>query len=162
MIYFTSDQHFDHENIIRHCNRPFKTVEEMNEFMLEQWTQKITDNDIVYFLGDLTLKNTKLWLPKLTGRIVFIRGNHDRKLADMYDYMKIKIGEYDVLLIHNPNSETAIRLKRDVTFVVHGHTHNNNVPDKKFINASVEANGYAPISIETLKLYLDTRMKWLE
>ena len=51
MIYFTADTHFDHANIIRFCNRPFATVEEMNETLIANWNRKVHGNDTVYILG---------------------------------------------------------------------------------------------------------------
>ena len=53
LIYFTADQHFGHANIIKHCNRPFGTVAEMDEYLLEQWNNCVGRNDTVYILGDL-------------------------------------------------------------------------------------------------------------
>ena len=51
MTYFTSDQHFGHFNIIRLCQRPFESVEEMDEVMLAKWNAKVNDSDRVFILG---------------------------------------------------------------------------------------------------------------
>ncbi|OUN81344.1 hypothetical protein B5G06_10770 [Flavonifractor sp. An52] len=53
MIFFTSDLHLGHENCIRLCNRPFSSIEEMDETLIENWNRKITGKDTVYILGDL-------------------------------------------------------------------------------------------------------------
>ena len=47
MIYFTADTHFDHANIIRFCNRPFATVDEMNDTLIANWNRKVHGNDTV-------------------------------------------------------------------------------------------------------------------
>lgn len=48
-IFITADHHFDHENIIKYCSRSFKTVEEMNEVMVEKLNSKVSKNDIKKF-----------------------------------------------------------------------------------------------------------------
>ena len=53
MIFFTSDLHLGHENCIRLCNRPFSSIEEMDETLIENWNHKVTGKDTVYILGDL-------------------------------------------------------------------------------------------------------------
>ena len=56
MIYFTADNHFGHENIIRFCNRPWKTAEEMDEAMIALWNERVRNNDTVFILGDLCFR----------------------------------------------------------------------------------------------------------
>lgn len=53
--FFTSDTHFNHANIIRFCNRPFKDVEQMNETLIANWNRVVGTNDIVFHLGDFCL-----------------------------------------------------------------------------------------------------------
>ena len=51
-IFFTSDTHFHHDNIIRFCNRPFKDVYHMDEELIKRWNEKVGPDDIIYHLGD--------------------------------------------------------------------------------------------------------------
>jgi calcineurin-like phosphoesterase family protein len=47
-IFFTADQHFGHKNIIKYCNRPFSSVEEMNKVMIDRWNEIVGKEDTVY------------------------------------------------------------------------------------------------------------------
>jgi len=81
-LYFSSDQHFGHSNIIRYCNRPFSTVEEMDRTIIDNWNSVIKENDIVFILGDfcwrLGDKQILWYLNQLTGNKILILGNHDK------------------------------------------------------------------------------------
>ena len=81
--FFTADTHFGHANIIKHCNRPFSSVEEMDETMIQRWNERVKPGDLVYHLGDFgfhqkTAQTQKL-LDRLHGNKVLLRGNHDSK-----------------------------------------------------------------------------------
>ena len=54
-VFFTSDTHFNHANIIRFCNRPFKDVSHMNEAIISNWNRVVGPEDIVFHLGDFCL-----------------------------------------------------------------------------------------------------------
>ena len=83
-IFFTSDLHFGHENVIRFDNRPFNTVEEMDEEMIKRWNAKVGKGDIVYVLGDFIWKaatnEAVSIIRRLNGQIILIKRNHDRFL----------------------------------------------------------------------------------
>ena len=83
-IFFTSDLHFGHENVLRFDNRPFETVEEMDDELIKRWNDKVGKGDLVYVLGDLiwkTATNEAIRIIKrLNGQIILIKGNHDRFL----------------------------------------------------------------------------------
>ena len=57
MIHFTSDWHLYHTNILKYCDRPFKTIEEMHEVILHNWNRVVKKGDTVYVLGDVTYGN---------------------------------------------------------------------------------------------------------
>lgn len=57
--FFTSDTHFNHANIIKFCNRPFKDVEQMNETLIANWNQVIGPDDTVFHLGDYNISPTQ-------------------------------------------------------------------------------------------------------
>ena len=69
-VFFTSDTHFYHGNIIRFCNRPFKDVEMMNETIISNWNNTVGQDDIVFHLGDFCLGGSAEWtkiLDRLNG-----------------------------------------------------------------------------------------------
>ena len=81
-VFFTSDTHFYHGNIIRFCNRPFKDVGMMNETIISNWNNTVGLDDIVFHLGDFCLGGSAEWtkiLDRLNGKIYLILGNHDLK-----------------------------------------------------------------------------------
>ena len=88
MVFFTSDLHLGHRNIIRLCNRPFSSIDEMDEYLIEKWNKKVTNADTVYILGDLMFRNEKPpeeYLRQLRGKKHLIIGNHDREWIKKYD-----------------------------------------------------------------------------
>ena len=78
--WFISDTHFSHNNIIRYTGRPFQSVNEMDERLIENWNAHIAPQDIVFFLGDFGKGTTELLATlcaRLHGNKICIRGNHD-------------------------------------------------------------------------------------
>lgn len=94
-IWFTSDLHFSHKNVIKYCNRPFESVEEMRYKLIENWNDVVQSEDVVYVLGDVffcgTQEATRI-MQQLNGVKILIRGNHDQKPTKM-----IKLGFHAVL-----------------------------------------------------------------
>jgi calcineurin-like phosphoesterase family protein len=79
VLYFTSDHHFWHTNIIRYCNRPFGSVEEMNEVLIQKWNDLVGPEDEVYYLGDFSVaaRPVEVYTTRLNGIKFLIPGNHD-------------------------------------------------------------------------------------
>lgn len=76
MIFFTADTHFGRSNVIQYEKRPFRTVDEMDEALVENWNRRVSPEDDIYILGDLTLKGPKTanaLLERLQGRKYLIR-----------------------------------------------------------------------------------------
>ena len=83
MTYFIADTHFGHENIIKYCNRPFNTKEEMNSHMIKEWNSIVKQDDVIYVLGDFALMMSREQIKEiinlLNGYKILIMGNHDKK-----------------------------------------------------------------------------------
>ncbi|HVB11888.1 MAG TPA: 2'-5' RNA ligase family protein [Nitrososphaerales archaeon] len=170
-IFFISDLHLDHGNIISYTARPFcEDINEMNSVLIQNWNGTVGDNDKVYFLGDLTFgrdrKPSKYWWPKLKGQKIFVKGNHDDDSVGTIQFDKFSIrDEYEketkcFAVAHDPN-ELPDDLRRWVeanrAWVIHGDKHNNNVRDypfvegeKRTINVSCELLDYKPVSLSYL------------
>lgn len=170
-VFFISDLHFGHENVIRFDNRPFETVEEMDAELIRRWNAKVAPGDLVYVLGDMVWKNTNNraygLIKSLNGQIILIKGNHDRFLKDpstkkalagVKDYDDITVTLNDgrqarVILSHyfipfyNGFRRNAIHL--------HGHSHNSEEAYFEFvITELLRASGYP------LKIYNVGSMHW--
>jgi len=157
-VYLIGDTHFDHQNIIRYCRRPFSNVRVMNRVLVNNWNNTVKPKDTVYFLGDWAFgrrhKPAKYWVRKLNGHIVSIRGSHDwqEKGIRFEDSKILQYHGYSFLLIHDPNQAGDWN-----SWIIHGHKHNNNMKDYPFINGerrtinvSVELTNYKPVSIDYL------------
>lgn len=170
-IFFTSDLHFGHENVIRFDNRPFNTVEEMDEEMIKHWNAKVGKGDIVYVLGDFIWKaatnEAVSIIRRLNGQIILIKGNHDRflhnaaakkALAGIKDYDDICVTLEDgttrrCILSHyfipfyNGHRYQAIHL--------HGHSHlTEEAAEEIRITTELNEKGY------DLKIYNVGCMYW--
>lgn len=136
MNYYISDLHFGHGNIIKFDQRPFTTTEEMTHVLIRNWNSTVTNEDIVYILGDFCWLKEDKWveiLDELKGNKVLIRGNHDlknmsanlkNKFADIKDYKEIDDNGRIVIMCHYPI--LAYKHSFDPnTFMLFGHVHNN-------------------------------------
>jgi len=83
-IWFTSDTHFSHANILKHCNRPFSSVEAMDQDMASRWNSTVGKDDTVYILGDFAWKNHAHWIHALNGNKILVFGNHDKMAESVY------------------------------------------------------------------------------
>lgn len=138
-IWFTSDTHFGHQNILRFCERPFVSTEEMDNTIIERWNSKVGKDDIVFHLGDFAFASNKRWqelISLLNGKIYLILGNHDiirwpgnytMQLFDRVEnQMMLKIdNKYKVYLNHFPFLcyDGTYRNPEDCTIQLHGHVH---------------------------------------
>lgn len=167
MIYFTSDTHFGHHNIIKYCNRPFNNIDEHDDALVDNWCSIVKKGDTVYHLGDFG--NTKDYdrlrkiCNKLTGQIMFIRGNHDTNLDAIkfrFKFIKdthlistkIENAKIRLFLSHYPH-RTWIHRSRD-SYHLFGHTHGNLGSHGLSFDIGVDCWQYRPISIVEVHNYV--------
>ncbi len=176
-IWFSSDHHFGHANIIKYCNRPFENTHEMNVAMEAAWNRVVQPEDIVYYIGDFAMNMhfVPSWSNKLHGRKILIAGNHDKcwkKLVgtrwhthyldagfeDIATEMHLEIAGETVLLNHFPyrnqsDPEQKYFADRPVDnggWLIHGHIHQHWKVNRKQINVSVDVWNFEPVSLESI------------
>lgn len=167
-IFFTADNHFCHKNIIKYENRPFNSIEEMNEVMINKWNAKVKKNDDVYILGDFIFSDgstANTIISNLNGRKYLIRGNHDSFLKDnvfnrslfewIKDYYVLKQNNLKFVLFHYPIQ--VWDCKHHNSIHLYGHVHSNKenhhpllVELGKAYNVGVDVNDFEPISLEAV------------
>jgi len=181
-IWFTSDHHFFHKNIIRLCNRPFVDIKEMSEKLIENWNTHVKPNDIVFNLGDFCWSGSSdEWIKlmdKLHGKQILIIGNHDdrkcvekvenwykprendcravqTKLLFVRERLELRYGKKRYILDHFPQYNWMGC--HYWVYNIHGHIHekNSEIARVNSYNVSVERNEYRPISLKELNLLLD-------
>lgn len=174
MEFFISDTHFGHKNIIRHCNRPFQSIEEMDEVMIEKWNNKVSKSDTVYIVGDFVWNKGKLpyYAERLAGTKILIAGNHDetwtRKrehlnfsyFAEVTDYKLDCIAQHPVTLCHYPMVEWRNSRQDDASYLgylIHGHIHNNYSEEYRYmlrhhnaLNAGADVNNLEPVTFKEM------------
>lgn len=153
-VFLISDTHFGHANIIKYAERPFDSVEEMNEAMVENWNSVVKQGDKVYHLGDVTMNSKSLdILSRLNGRKVLIKGNHDTQKLKFYTphFYDIR-GSHELdnfILTHIP-----VALEQSARYPqgnIHGHLHEKNMDNHWYINVSVEQINYTPIAFDDIR-----------
>lgn len=187
MIFFTSDLHFDHADVIGLCNRPFSSVEEMNAELVKRWNKIIRPDDTIYVLGDLTLgKYSDIYpiVTSLNGNRYLIRGNHDKFTHSQYLRLGFKAIFQEVVfkqigrtlrLSHYPYKPTGLHrifaykselrfldqrpLKRSNEILIHGHCHGKYKFRNRSIHVGVDAWNYRPVSLKEVESIVNREMK---
>lgn len=177
-LFFVSDTHFGHENIIKFCNRPFKTTNEMDEALIKNWNSVVGPEDTIFHLGDFAFGGSQLWnytLQKLNGHKILIIGNHDMKNLRQ-GYMRwfdavlpqaqLQIDNRAVYLNHYPFLcyGGSYRGEKGAVWQLFGHLHLNTRGDiigKDFertkycfpyqYDVGVDLNNFCPVSWNTVK-----------
>lgn len=153
-VFITSDHHFYHRNIIKYCNRPYSTVFEMNEDMIDRWNKVVSKNDKVYHLGDLALagekdeyfKKVKKLRHRLNGEIFLLVGNHDsgKYRPNLLRKTGFKVLDKKYIVIKNLIlSHRPLENVKDGFVNVHGHIHEKQTYGNR-INASVDVTDFEP------------------
>ena len=178
-IFFISDLHIGHKNVIKFDGRPFADVDEMHLEMIKRWNSVVGDEDIVYYLGDLAFcrdETTKWFIHSIKGKINFILGNHD-KMKDIVKFDRweniheygTEIGILDkdslesrgsggyqkIIMAHYPI--LSWNKSHYGSWMLHGHCHgslmksNQDYYKRKVMDVGCNCIDYTPISYEKVK-----------
>lgn len=150
-LFFTADQHFFHQNIIRYCDRPFDSVDQMHDVIIERHNSVVAPNDEVYFLGDVCMdvrrpknlpceaRDVMQLLDRMNGRKHLIIGNHDPKPLIKLDlwqsvghYKEIKRNGQKIVLMHYPIESWNGRAKGAIH--LHGHSHGTLKSNDRYVD----------------------------
>lgn len=174
MIYFTSDPHYGHTNILKYSNRPFDSIEEHDETLIKNWNNVVTHEDVVYILGDFAF-SSQARINSIINRlnfahIHFIKGNHEKPFCEWYrshnpknvtlygSYLQTKFEGKDFTLCHFPVLEWD-KCHRGA-YHLYGHVHNNPMPEidiYRAMNVGVDIQNFTPISLNEVFRQLDKR-----
>lgn len=173
-LWFTSDHHWGHANIIRFSQRPYADVDEMNEALIANWNRVVGEKDTVYHLGDIFMlasQEAKRIRERLNGTICLIRGNHD-KTADSMKQAFAWIKDYHELKVEDPDTPDGKRRivlchyafrvwnkSHHGSWHLYGHSHGSlpDDPNSLSFDAGVDCHDYAPISYARVKEMMATK-----
>lgn len=171
MIWFTSDHHFGHKNIIKHCNRPFESVEEMDEAMIAEWNRVVDEGDTVYHLGDFSLSGdadqVAEWFCRLNGTVHLLAypWHHDKRwLRKMTRGLNLPgfpdapnlileppivvLESPPIVLCHYPIEEWD--RKHHSSWHLHGHSHGKARFVERRLDVGVDCWDFRPVSLEEI------------
>jgi len=163
-IWFTADTHFGHANIIRFSNRPFSSVEDMDETLIQRWNERVKQNDVVWHLGDFAFHKTATQLEELFNRLngtkCLITGNHDhtdtRRLAwsNTKALTTLNIDKVPVVLCHY-----GMRVwdrSHHGSLHLYGHSHGTLPGDNQSLDVGVDCWDFRPVNIDEIRARLKT------
>lgn len=180
-LWFTSDTHFGHQNIIKWCGRPWETAEEMDKALIQEWNNVIPKDGVVFHLGDFCFGGALEWKnirKSLNGKIYLVMGNHDssasQPMLSLFEKIyggvaRLRADKQEIWASHFPllcwtGSERG-------SWNLFGHVHTMQVPDDKQLGSDfprvktlktskqydvgVDYNYYRPISFRELQKILN-------
>lgn len=176
-LHFTSDLHFGHANIIKYSSRPFDSVDDMNEALIENWNQQVSPNDTVWSLGDFAFAKYETIveiLRRLNGNIHMVLGNHDRQIIhnrrdllnkglvkEICDAKEITWEKQKISMFHYAGR--TWNGSHYGSWMLYGHTHGTMGPLGRSVDVGVDSPFifgeavYRPYSFEELKTFMQNR-----
>jgi len=161
-VFFTSDEHYGHRNVIRFCRRPYEDVDEMDEDFISKFNETVPKDGLTFHGGDFCLwsKTSEVYrkyVSRLNGNHVFLMGSHDRWLNNKtsHEIIEIIIDKQPIVICHY-----AMRVwhrSHYNSWLLYGHSHGNLPPEGKSWDIGVDTNGYRPLSFDELRDIMNHR-----
>ena len=159
VVRYYSDPHFGHKNMA--IKRGFEFVADHDNYIVDQWNKIVSKKDVTYILGDITMEKANYEiLNRLNGIKKVILGNHDepQHVPHLLKYVNnvcalkyLKHKEFgNIILSHAPIHPQELEYRFNIN--IHGHVHDNTLPDKRYINVSAEVIDYKPKTLRELIL----------
>jgi calcineurin-like phosphoesterase family protein len=153
--WFTADFHLGHTNIIRYCNRPFATVEEMDQAIVERLNASVKRDDVLYFLGDFCMGGQQrifAYRRRIHCKKIFaVPGNHDKqacKLKEEFSWLdnlaEVSIHGQSIVVCHY-----ALRVwnrSNRGSWHLYGHSHGRlpEAPNSLSMDVGVDTHNFRP------------------
>jgi calcineurin-like phosphoesterase family protein len=164
-LWFYADPHFGHWNVVKFCSRPFSTVLEMNETLVENFNKVVGHTDTVVFAGDFAMNHAYIrkYLYRLNGKWIWVRGNHDlpkwdkivkdpdfiSKVESWHDIYSFSPG-WPITVCHYPMMSWPGSYRS--SWQLFGHVHGRLARPTSFaLDAGVDAWNYSPVHIDQIR-----------
>jgi calcineurin-like phosphoesterase family protein len=158
--FFTSDEHYGHDAVIKYCHRPFTTGKEMDAELIKRFNSFVGPNDTTIHAGDFCWGNkeehAKQYIKQLNGNHIFLKGSHDCWLPNSAPYMWQKLIEGQFVVICHWAMRTWGRSNYN-SWQLHGHSHGGLEPIGKQWDIGVDNNHFYPLSFEHIKNIMSMR-----
>ena len=174
MIFFTSDCHFNAQRTIDISKRPFKSLEELNKTLINNWNNTVSKDDTVYILGDF---GDLSYAKYLNGRKIFVKGNYERghysdeELKMYFDvvcpskilYLPVSYNDkiYHIRLTHEPMNLPQEKMSED-SFGLFGHIHKLCMIKSYGINVGADCHNFTPIDLDTVLFYHNAALHYYD
>ena len=165
--FFIADLHLSHRNILKYSNkeRPFDTLEEHDQYIIDTINETVNKNDTLYILGDLAFgKDALNYVRQLkVQNKVLVLGNHDKYPMVYYNavgfnkiYGMLRYKEF--ILTHAPIH--PCQLEKRYSANIHGHLHTYDVDDPRYFNVNIDRLGFKPVSTAVIRDTIKYRLQY--
>lgn len=159
-IFFIADTHFNHDKIRVYCNRPFQSMQEADEIIIDNWNKVVKPGDIIYHLGDFAYGAHEIvskYRHRLMGKIHLIFGNHDYRnrihnlkhlFSSTNDILEIQYNHQPIILCHYAMRVWGASHYNSIQ--LYGHSHGKLEGIGKQMDVGVDCNDFTPIHIDKI------------